>query len=113
MALELGGKSASVILPGADLPAAVKGTVSACMLNSGQTCSAHTRMLVPESHYEEIKALAQAEIEKYNVGPSLEETSKLGPLVSAAQRDRVIAFIEQGLREGAELIAGGPAEAAV
>jgi acyl-CoA reductase-like NAD-dependent aldehyde dehydrogenase len=108
VALELGGKSASVILPGADFAAAVKGTLSACLLNSGQTCSAHTRMLVPEDRYDEVKALAQAEIEKYNVGPSLEETSKLGPLVSAAQRDRVIAFIEQGIREGAEVIAGGP-----
>lgn len=109
VALELGGKSASVILDDADFEAAVKGTLSACLLNSGQTCSAHTRMLVPEHRLEEVKALAQAAIAKYAIGPSLEEGSRLGPLVSAAQRDRVIGFIEQGLKEGAELIAGGPA----
>jgi acyl-CoA reductase-like NAD-dependent aldehyde dehydrogenase len=107
VALELGGKSASVILDDANLEAAVKGTVSACMLNSGQTCSAHTRMLVPACRYAEAKALAQAAIAKYNVGPSLDETSKLGPLVSAAQRDRVLGFIRTGIEEGAEVIAGG------
>jgi acyl-CoA reductase-like NAD-dependent aldehyde dehydrogenase len=112
VALELGGKSASVILDDANFENAVKGTLSACLLNSGQTCSAHTRMLVPESRYEEIKALAVAAIAKFNIGPSLEETSKLGPLVSAAQRDRVLGFIEQGIREGAEVIAGGPAKPA-
>ena len=108
VALELGGKSASVILPDADLEAAVKGSISACMLNSGQTCSAHTRMLVPESRYEEAKKIAQSVIAKFTIGPSMDESSKLGPLVSAAQRDRVLGFIEQGLKEGAELVAGGP-----
>ena len=107
VALELGGKSASVILDDANLEAAVKGTVGACMLNSGQTCSAHTRMLVPASRYEEVKTLAQAAIAKMNIGPSLLETSKLGPLVSAAQRDRVMNFIKTGIEEGAEVIAGG------
>lgn len=107
VALELGGKSASVILDDADLEAAVKGTVSACMLNSGQTCSAHTRMLVPASRYQDIKTLAQAAIARFNIGPSLEEGSKLGPLVSAAQRDRVLGFIRLGIEEGAEVIAGG------
>ncbi|MFC5522792.1 aldehyde dehydrogenase family protein [Polaromonas jejuensis] len=107
VALELGGKSASVILEDANLEAAVRGTVSACMLNSGQTCSAHTRMLVPASRYEEAKALAQAAIAKFSIGPSLDETSKLGPLVSAAQRDRVLDFIRTGIEEGADVIAGG------
>lgn len=107
VALELGGKSASVILDDANLEAAVKGTVSACMLNSGQTCSAHTRMLVPAHRYDEAKALAQAAIARFNIGPSLDGTSKLGPLVSAAQRDRVLAFIRTGIEEGAEVIAGG------
>ncbi len=106
VALELGGKSASLILPDADLEAAVKGSISACMLNSGQTCSAHTRMLVPESRYDEVKALAQAAIAKMTIGPSLDEKTRLGPLVSAAQRDRVLNFIAQGLEEGAELVAG-------
>lgn len=108
VALELGGKSASVVLEDADLAAAVKGSVSACMLNSGQTCSAHTRMLVPESRYEEAKALAQTAIAKLTLGPSLDENTRLGPLVSAAQRDRVVHFIEQGITEGAEVVAGGP-----
>lgn len=108
VALELGGKSASVILPDADLEAAVKGTVSACMLNSGQTCSAHTRMLVPADRYDEAKRLAQAAVARLTIGPSLDEATRLGPLVSAAQRDRVLSLIRQGLEEGAECIAGGP-----
>lgn len=107
VALELGGKSASVILADADLEAAVKGSIGACLLNSGQTCSAHTRMLVPESKYEEVKKMAQAVVAKYTLGPSLDESTRLGPLVSAAQRDRVIDFIQLGLKEGAELVAGG------
>ena len=112
VALELGGKSASVVLPDANLEAAVKGTLNACLLNSGQTCSAHTRMLVPASRYDEVKSLIQTAIAKFTLGPSLEESTRLGPLVSATQRDRVIGFIELGLKEGAELIAGGPAKPA-
>ena len=107
VALELGGKSASVILDDANFEAAVKGTVAACMLNSGQTCSAHTRMLVPASRYEEVKALAQTAIAKFSIGPSLDEGSKLGPLVSANQRERVLGFIRTGIAEGADVIAGG------
>jgi betaine-aldehyde dehydrogenase len=106
--LELGGKSASVVLADADMAAAVKGTLTACFLNSGQTCSAHTRMLVPEARYEEIKALLQTGIAKYTLGTSLDENTRLGPLITATQRERVIGFIQQGLNEGAELIAGGP-----
>jgi betaine-aldehyde dehydrogenase len=105
--LELGGKSASIVLPDADFEAAVKGTLAACFLNSGQTCSAHTRMLVPESRYDEVKSLLKAGIAKYPLGPSLEETTRLGPLITATQRERVLGFIQQGLNEGAELIAGG------
>lgn len=108
VALELGGKSASIILPDADFEAAVKGSINACLLNSGQTCSAHTRLLVPEDRYDEVKSLAQAAIAKFTLGASLDEGSRLGPLVSAAQRDRVMGFIQQGLAEGAELVAGGP-----
>ncbi len=107
IALELGGKSASVILEDADFEAAVKGTISACMLNSGQTCSAHTRMLVPAARYDEVKALAKTAIAKFSVGPSLEEGSRLGPLVSANQRERVLGFIRTGIAEGADVIAGG------
>jgi len=107
IALELGGKSASIVLDDADLAAAVKGTVSACFLNSGQTCSAHTRMLVPESKYAEIAKLAVEEAQKYAVGDPFAETSKLGPLVSATQRERVRGYIKKGVEEGAELLCGG------
>ena len=108
VALELGGKSASVVLPDADFEAAIKGSVSACLLNSGQTCSAHTRLLVPEDRLADVKELVRAAVARLTLGPSLEEGSKLGPLVSAAQRDRVLDLIRQGLAEGAELVAGGP-----
>ena len=107
VALELGGKSASVVLDDADLAAAIKGSIGACLLNSGQTCSAHTRLLVPASRYEEAKALAKGVIERFSIGNAFDEASKLGPLVSAAQRDRVLGLIQLGLDEGAELIAGG------
>jgi betaine-aldehyde dehydrogenase len=108
VALELGGKSASIVLDDADLAAAVKGTVSACFLNSGQTCSAHTRLLVPESRYAEAAKLAAEEAQKYTVGDPFAEATKLGPLVSAQQRERVQKYIRKGMEEGAELLAGGP-----
>ncbi|MHA6847932.1 aldehyde dehydrogenase family protein [Ralstonia syzygii] len=108
VALELGGKSASLILDDADLAAAVKGTLSACFLNSGQTCSAHTRMLVPRARYEEVKALARQLAAIYVPGDPAQESTRLGPLISAVQRDRVLGYIRKGLEEGAELITGGP-----
>jgi betaine-aldehyde dehydrogenase len=97
-----------VILDDADLAAAVRGTVNACFLNSGQTCTAHTRMLVPESRYAEAAKLAAETAAKFTVGDPFAETSKLGPLISAAQRDRVQDFIRKGIAEGAELLCGGP-----
>jgi betaine-aldehyde dehydrogenase len=106
--LELGGKSASVILDDADLAAAVKGTVNACFLNSGQTCSAHTRMLVPESRYDEAAKLAVETARTFTVGDPFGETAKLGPVVSAAQRERVRGYIKKGIEEGAVLLCGGP-----
>ncbi|MCQ3923061.1 MAG: aldehyde dehydrogenase family protein [Rhodocyclaceae bacterium] len=108
VALELGGKSAAVILDDADFAAAVRGTVNACFLNSGQTCTAHTRMLVPESRYAEAAKLAAEAAAKFTVGDPFAETSKLGPLISASQRDRVQDFIRKGIAEGAELLCGGP-----
>ncbi|AVR98431.1 aldehyde dehydrogenase family protein [Pseudoduganella armeniaca] len=108
VALELGGKSAAVILPDADLAAAVKGTLSACFLNSGQTCSAHTRMLVPETLYDEAARLAVQAASAFTVGDPLQPGVKLGPLASPAQRDRVRAYIRRGLEEGATLLCGGP-----
>ncbi|MBI5335022.1 MAG: aldehyde dehydrogenase family protein [Burkholderiales bacterium] len=107
VALELGGKSASVILPSADLAAAVKGTVNACFLNSGQTCSAHTRMLVHESQYERAAQLAVEAAARFTIGDPFGETAKLGPLVSDVQRERVRGYIRKGIEEGAELLCGG------
>ncbi len=108
VALELGGKSASVLLADADFEKAVKGTVSACFLNSGQTCSAHTRMLVPHSRFAEAKELARTAAQTYTVGDPLADSSRLGPLVSATQRDRVVDYINKGLEQGMELVCGGP-----
>ncbi|WP_407278423.1 aldehyde dehydrogenase family protein [Aromatoleum evansii] len=108
VALELGGKSAAVILDDADLAAAVKGTVSNCLLNSGQTCSAHTRMLVPRAKLQQAAELAAAAASAFKVGPAFAEDSKLGPLVSDVQRERVVGYIRRGVEEGAKLVAGGP-----
>jgi betaine-aldehyde dehydrogenase len=107
VALELGGKSASVILEDADLAAAVKGTLNGCYLNSGQTCTALTRMLVPENSYQEAARIAAELAKGFTVGDPLAEATKLGPLSSRAQLERVRGFINKGLSEGAELVAGG------
>jgi aldehyde dehydrogenase (NAD+) len=107
VALELGGKSASVILDDADLAAAVKGTVNGCYLNSGQTCTALTRMLVSEAQYPEAARMAAEAAKGFTVGDPLAETTKLGPLTSQAQLERVRGYIRKGQQEGAELLAGG------
>ncbi len=107
-ALEMGGKSASVILADADLAKAVKGTVNNCLLNSGQTCTALTRMLVPADKHDEACELAAAAVAKMTPGNPLEESTRLGPLASAQQRNKVIDYIRIGIEEGATLIAGGP-----
>jgi aldehyde dehydrogenase (NAD+) len=105
--LELGGKSASIILDDADLATAVKGTVTNCYLNSGQTCTAFTRMLVPESRYAEAKAIAAEAANSFTPGDPMSETSRLGPLSSQMQLDRVRGYIRKGIEEGAELVTGG------
>src|SRR6185436_1726987 len=107
VALELGGKSAAVLLDDADFNAAVKSVLNSCFLNSGQTCNALTRMLVPASRYEEVARLAAQTAATFNVGDPLGAEAKLGPLVSKAQQERVRAYIRQGIGEGAELLAGG------
>lgn len=107
LALELGGKSASVILDDADLFPAVEATLNRCFLNSGQTCIALTRMLVPESRYAEAARLAADLTKSFTPGDPLCESTRLGPLSSATQLDRVRSFIEQGVAEGAQLLAGG------
>ncbi|CAG9164425.1 aldehyde dehydrogenase family protein [Cupriavidus pampae] len=107
VALELGGKSASVILDDADFEQAVKGTINACYLNSGQTCSAHTRMLVPRARYDAVREIARKVVAGFTVGDPLTDAGRLGPLVSGSQKQRVVSYIQRGLDEGAELVAGG------
>ncbi|MFF7793308.1 aldehyde dehydrogenase family protein [Streptomyces sp. NPDC007991] len=100
VALELGGKSANVILPTADLAKAVNVGVANVMSNSGQTCSAWTRMLVHRDRYDEAVELAATAAAKYG--------ERIGPVVNAGQRARVRGYIEKGVAEGARLVAGGP-----
>ncbi|MEU6714285.1 aldehyde dehydrogenase family protein [Nonomuraea sp. NPDC046802] len=107
VALELGGKSANIILPDADLALAVKVGVANCFVNAGQTCSAWTRMIVHRDQYDEAVRLAVAAARGYTVGDPFDESTRLGPLVSAAQRDRVIRYINRGEEEGARLVTGG------
>jgi acyl-CoA reductase-like NAD-dependent aldehyde dehydrogenase len=107
VALELGGKSANVILPDADLEKAVAAGVTNCYLNSGQTCTALTRMLVPRDRLADAERIAAARAERYRVGDPLAEGTNLGPLISDVQRDRVRGFIETGIAEGAKLVTGG------
>ncbi|MDT0331812.1 aldehyde dehydrogenase family protein [Nocardiopsis lambiniae] len=108
VALELGGKSPNVILPDADLTAAVKRGVADVMRNTGQSCNALTRMLVHRDVYEEAVALAGRAAAKYVPGDPTDETTRMGPLVSAAQLEKVRAYIELGVEEGARLVTGGP-----
>ena len=108
VSLELGGKSAAIILDDADFPAAVKGTVNSCFLNSGQTCNALARMLVPESRYAEAAKLAVEAAQGFTLGDPLSDAGKLGPVASARQRGIVLDYIRSGLADGAELLAGGP-----
>jgi betaine-aldehyde dehydrogenase len=106
--LELGGKSPNVILDDADLAQAVRGGVQNCYLNSGQTCSAWTRMLVPRSKHDEAASLAKAAAETFVLGNALEPQTRLGPLVSKRQQERVRSYIRKGIDEGATLVTGGP-----
>ncbi|HEX5290744.1 MAG TPA: aldehyde dehydrogenase family protein [Streptosporangiaceae bacterium] len=106
--LELGGKSAAVILPDADLAKAVKAGVARAFANAGQTCNALTRMLVQRDDYADAVAMAAAEAQRFVPGDPMAEGTRIGPLASAAQRDRVIGYIEKGLGEGARAAAGGP-----
>jgi acyl-CoA reductase-like NAD-dependent aldehyde dehydrogenase len=112
VALELGGKSANVILDDADLDKAVPDGIFKCYLNSGQTCSALTRMLVPRDRLAEVEERAVAAAETFTPGDPFDDSTRLGPLVSAVQRDRVRGYIDKGIGEGATLLTGG-AEAPV
>jgi aldehyde dehydrogenase (NAD+) len=107
VALELGGKSANIILDDADFEKAVRSGVGNCYFNSGQTCSAHTRMLVPKERHDEAVRIAKEAAESFTVGDPREGKAKLGPLVSDVQRQRVRNYISKGVEEGATLVTGG------
>jgi betaine-aldehyde dehydrogenase len=105
--LELGGKSAFVVLDDAPLEKAIPGGVNNAMLNSGQTCSAWTRMVVPRARLDQVLEIATGAVGRLTLGDPLDPKAKLGPLISETQRRRVEGYIQAGVQEGARLIAGG------
>jgi aldehyde dehydrogenase (NAD+) len=105
--LELGGKSANIILDDADLERAVTKGVDACFLNAGQTCSALTRMLVPHSKLAAAEEVAATAAQNYRPGDPFDKTTTLGPLASAIQQERVRTYIRRGIDDGAKLLTGG------
>jgi len=108
VALELGGKSPSLVLDDADLESAIRFDVQRGFLNSGQACNASTRVLVPVERIAEAEEIAADEAAKVTVGSALSPDSTMGPVISSAQRERVTSYIRDGLATGARLIAGGP-----
>jgi aldehyde dehydrogenase (NAD+) len=106
--LELGGKSANIILDDADLDTAIPMALQASFMNNGQACIAGSRLLIPATKSDEIKARLIKEAEKFLVGNPFDENVKIGPLASQKQYDRVQQYILSGIKEGAELIYGGP-----
>ena len=107
VALELGGKSANILLDDADFETAVRDGVGKCFLNSGQTCSALTRMLVPRSKLAEVEEIAKRSAEWFTPGDPFTKGTRLGPLVSADQRETVTGYIRKGEDEGARVVTGG------
>ena len=105
---ELGGKSANIILDDADFESAITGGAKHCSNNSGQSCNAPTRMLVPESRHDEAKEIAKKAAESTKVGDPFAEDTGIGPVVSEVQFNKIQGLIEKGIEEGAELVAGGP-----
>jgi len=108
VSLELGGKSAFVVLDDADLGKAVKVGLANCFINGGQTCTAWTRMLVPAAQYDEALELLRTAAAKYPVGEPTAEGTRIGPLANANQYDKVVGYIEQAVADGARVVVGGP-----
>jgi aldehyde dehydrogenase (NAD+) len=104
---ELGGKSACVVLDGADLATAVGGSVVSLSINTGQTCAALTRLIIPRSKRDEVVAIAKAAAETVVVGGAFEEGAGMGPMVSRSQQETVRKYIRAGIDEGATLVTGG------
>ena len=105
---ELGGKSANILFPDVDLAMAVTKGVAGCFGNSGQSCNAPTRMFVPRDRHDEAAAIAKAAAEKIVVGPADAPGTKMGPVISRQQYDKIQHLIESGIAEGATLVTGGP-----
>lgn len=108
VAQELGGKSANIILENAPLETAITDGVLKCFGNTGQSCNAPTRMLVPQQHYEAAVEIARAAAEKVIVGDPTRPETHMGPVISETQYNKIQALIEKGIEEGARLVAGGP-----
>lgn len=106
VALELGGKSAAVVLDDADLAIAVKASVGSCFLNSGQTCSALTRLVVPAARFEEVRQLVVTAAAAFQPGDPLDPGTRLGPLASRAQQERVLGYIERAQQAGIPMLHG-------
>jgi acyl-CoA reductase-like NAD-dependent aldehyde dehydrogenase len=107
--LELGGKSPNIILPDADIQAAVRGSFQAIYFNSGQACNAGSRLFVPAERFDEVMTGLADAASSAQLGAGLEAGTQLGPLVSAEQQERVLGYIQAGREEGAEVLAGGEA----
>ncbi len=107
VAQELGGKSPNIILEDSDFESAIKSSTGHCFNNSGQSCNAPTRMLVPENRHNEAKEIAKQTAELTKVGDPFDDNITIGPVVSAGQYHKVQDFIKKGIEEGAELVVGG------
>jgi acyl-CoA reductase-like NAD-dependent aldehyde dehydrogenase len=107
--LELGGKSPNIILPDADLEVAIKGAYQAIYYNAGQACNAGSRLFVHKDQYDDVLARLVEAAGKARIGPGLDPSTQMGPLISAEQEERVLGYIASGKSEGAELVTGGSA----
>ncbi|TAJ94878.1 MAG: aldehyde dehydrogenase family protein [Reyranella sp.] len=108
VAQELGGKSANILLPDVDFQMAVTKGINSMMVNSGQSCTAPSRMFVPQDRHDEVKQIAKAAAEKFVVGNPQDPATRLGPVVNEAQFNKIQGLIQKGIEEGAELVTGGP-----
>ncbi|MFL5819906.1 MAG: aldehyde dehydrogenase family protein [Solirubrobacteraceae bacterium] len=105
--LELGGKSPNIILPDADIEAAIKGSFMAIYFNTGQACNAGSRLFVQKDQFDDVVSALAEQAQKMRLGRGLDRQTQMGPLVSAEQRERVTGYIESGKAEGAQLVTGG------
>ncbi|MEH7307982.1 aldehyde dehydrogenase family protein [Neobacillus drentensis] len=105
--LELGGKSPNIILPDADLTKAIPGALNGVMFNQGQVCCAGSRVFIQKKQFDNVVADMASHAKKIKQGAGIHADTEIGPLVSAEQQNRVLGFIEKGLNEGAQLVAGG------